>query len=99
MNGRQDQIVFVELRAAGFGASGIGRVQCQKTLAGDVTGSNLLGLPGMFAPRYQECFAIGNTVLLAAGRLSDFWSDHSQANRLGSLLTIGHVNSDALGLC
>jgi hypothetical protein len=52
----------------------------------------------MFAPRYQECFAIGNTVLLAAGR-SDFWSDHPQANRLGSLLTIGHVNSDALGLC
>jgi hypothetical protein len=45
------------------------------------------------------CFAIGNTVLLAAGRLSDFWSDHPQANRLGSLLTIGHVNSDALGLC
>ena len=34
-----------------------------------------------------------------AGRLSDFWSDHPQANRLGSLLTIGHVNSDALGLC
>ena len=36
MNGRQDQIVFVELRAAGFGAAGIGRVQCQlgqKTLA------------------------------------------------------------------
>lgn len=31
--------------------------------------------------------------------LSDFWSDHPQANRLGSLLTIGHVNSDALGLC
>jgi 3(or 17)beta-hydroxysteroid dehydrogenase len=30
---------------------------------------------------------------------SDFWSDHPQANRLGSLLTIGHVNSDALGLC
>jgi hypothetical protein len=102
MNGRQDQIVFVELRAAGFGAPGIGRVQCQlgqKTLAGEVTDSNLLGLPGMFAPRYQECFAIGNTVLLAAGRLSDFWSNHPQANRLGSLLTIGHVNSDALGLC
>ena len=81
--------------------AGIGRVQCQlgqKTLAGDVTGGNLPGLPGMFAPRYQECFAIGNTVLLAAGR-SDFWSDHPQANRLGSLLTIGHVNSDALGLC
>jgi hypothetical protein len=96
MNGRQDQIVFVE------GAAGIGRVQCQlgqKTLAGDVTGGNLLGLPGMFAPRYQECFAIGNTVLLAAGGLSDFWSDHPQANRLRSLLTIGHVNSDALGLC
>ena len=70
-----------------------------KKLAGDVTGGNLLGLPGMFAPRYQECFAIGNTVLLAPGRLSDFWSDHPQANRLGSLLTIGHVNSDALGLC
>jgi hypothetical protein len=34
-----------------------------------------------------------------AGRVSDFWSDHPQANRLGSLLTIGHVNSDALGLC
>ena len=34
-----------------------------------------------------------------AGPLSDFWSDHPQANRLGSLLTIGHVNSDALGLC
>jgi hypothetical protein len=34
-----------------------------------------------------------------AGRLSDFWSDHPQANRLGSLLTIGHINSDALGLC
>jgi hypothetical protein len=33
-----------------------------------------------------------------AGRVSDFWSDHPQANRLGSLLTIGHVNSDALGL-
>jgi hypothetical protein len=33
-----------------------------------------------------------------AGRLSDFWSDHPQGNRLGSLLTIGHVNSDALGL-
>jgi hypothetical protein len=33
-----------------------------------------------------------------AGRLSDFWSDHPQANRLGSLLAIGHVNSDALGL-
>jgi hypothetical protein len=32
------------------------------------------------------------------GCLSDFWSDHPQANRLGSLLTIGHVNSDALGL-
>jgi hypothetical protein len=31
--------------------------------------------------------------------LSDFWSDHPQADRLGSLLTIGHVNSDALGLC
>ena len=30
---------------------------------------------------------------------SDFWSDHPQANRLGSLLTIGDVNSDALGLC
>src|SRR5271169_533790 len=28
-----------------------------------------------------------------AGRLSDFWSDHPQAN-LGSLLTIGHVNSE-----
>jgi hypothetical protein len=26
MNGRQDRMVFVELRAAGFGASGIGRV-------------------------------------------------------------------------
>jgi hypothetical protein len=90
LNGRQDQIVFVELRAAGLGAAGIGRVQCQL-----VTGGNLLGLPGMFAPRHQECFAIGNTV----GRLSDFWSDYPQANRLGSLLTIGHVNSDALGLC
>jgi hypothetical protein len=54
---------------------------------------------GLDRPRYQECFAIGNTVLLAAGRLSDFSSDHPQANRLGSLLTIGHVNSDALGLC
>ena len=53
----------------------------------------------MFVPRYQECFAIGNTALLAAGRLSDFWSDHPQANRLGSLFTIGDVNSDALGLC
>ena len=31
--------------------------------------------------------------------LSDFWSDHPQANRLGSLLTFGHVNGDALGLC
>ena len=33
------------------------------------------------------------------GLLSNFWSDHPQSNRLGSLLTIGHVNSDALGLC
>jgi hypothetical protein len=47
MNGRQDQIVLVELRAAGFGAAGIGWVQCQlgqKALAGDVTGGNLLEL-------------------------------------------------------
>jgi hypothetical protein len=28
----------------------------------------------------------------------DFWSDHPQTNRLGSLLTFGHVNGDALGL-
>ena len=34
-----------------------------------------------------------------AGRLRESRSDHPQANRLGSLLTIGHVNSDALGLC
>src|SRR6266850_3104953 len=27
---------------------------------------NTRGFPGMFAPRYQECFAIGSTVLLAA---------------------------------
>src|SRR5271165_1931301 len=47
MNGRQDQIVLVELRAAGFGAAGIGRVQRQlgqKTLAGDVAGGDLLKL-------------------------------------------------------
>ena len=95
MNGRQDQIGFVELRAAGFGASGIGRVQCQlgkKTLASDVTGGNLLGC--------QECSSRGTrNASPSAGRLSDFWSDYPQANRLGSLLTIGHVNSDALGLC
>jgi hypothetical protein len=28
----------------------------QKTLAGDGTSGNLLGLPGMLAPRYQETF-------------------------------------------
>src|SRR5271169_7079666 len=47
MNGRQDQIVLVELRAAGFGAAGIGRVQCQlsqKALAGGVAGGDLLKL-------------------------------------------------------
>src|ERR1700730_7064399 len=47
MNGRQDQIVLVELRAAGFGAAGIGRVQCQpgqKTLSGGVAGGDLLEL-------------------------------------------------------
>jgi hypothetical protein len=43
-------------------------------------------IPSIDLPRY-------------AGRLSDFWSDHPEANCLGSLLTIGHVNSDALGLC
>ena len=42
-------------------------------------------IPSIDLPRY-------------AGRLSDFWSDHPQANRLRSLLAIGHVNSDALGL-
>ena len=47
MNGRQDQIVLVELGAAGFGAAGIGRVQCQlgqKTLTGGVAGGDLLEL-------------------------------------------------------
>src|SRR5438128_6309539 len=47
MNGRQDQIVLVELRAAGFGAAGIGWVQCQlgqKTLAGEIAGGDLLEL-------------------------------------------------------
>ena len=37
MNGRKDQIVLIELRAAGLGAASVGRVQCQlgqKTLAG-----------------------------------------------------------------
>jgi hypothetical protein len=33
------------------------------------------------------------------GLLSNFWSDDPQSNRLGPLLTIGHVDSDALGLC
>jgi hypothetical protein len=40
MYGREDQIVLVELRTAGFGAAGSGRVQCQlgqKALAGGVT--------------------------------------------------------------
>jgi len=96
MNGRQDQIGFVELRAAGFGASGIGRVQCQlgqKTLADDVTGGNLLGLPGMFAPRYQECFAIGGPpkrflVRLPAGQPPRVPFDHRprQQRRAGPLL-------------
>jgi len=47
MNGGQDQIVLVELRAAGFGAAGIGRIQCQlgqKTLAGEEAGGDLLDL-------------------------------------------------------
>ena len=47
MNGRQDQIVLVELRAAGSGAAGIGRVQYhlgQKTLTGGVAGGDLLEL-------------------------------------------------------
>ena len=42
---------------------------------------------------------ISSPALRPTGHLKDFWSDHPQANRLGSLLTIGHVNSDALGLC
>ena len=47
MNGGQDQIVLVELRAGDFGAAGIGWVQCQlgqKTLAGDIAGGDLLEL-------------------------------------------------------
>src|SRR6478672_330562 len=31
---------------------------------------NTRGFPGMFAPRYQECFAIGRTVLWAASLTS-----------------------------
>jgi hypothetical protein len=47
---------------------------------------NTSHIPSIGFPRY-------------AGLPSDFWSDHPQANRLGSLLTIGHISSDALGLC
>ena len=28
-------------------------------------GMNTLGLPGIFAPKYQECFTVGKSVLLA----------------------------------
>src|SRR4029077_1020322 len=47
MNGRQDQIVLVELRAGGFGAAGIGWVQCQRgqtTLRSGVASGDLLEL-------------------------------------------------------
>jgi hypothetical protein len=54
--------------------------------SGDVTGGNLLEL-------VEISGAHGHIIVEA------FWSDNPQANRLGSLLTIGHVNSDALGLC
>jgi hypothetical protein len=45
--GREDQIVLVELRAAGFGAARIRRVQSQlgqKALTGGVAGGDLLEL-------------------------------------------------------
>ena len=57
-------------------------------------------MPGhSLAPSSAHTFHIPSIFPRYVGLLSDFWSDHPQANRLGSLLTIGHVNSDALGLC
>ena len=65
----------------------IGNPDVPKTSASTILSwAHTFRIPSIGFPRYARF-------------LSDFWSDHPQADRLGSLLTIGHVNSDALGLC
>src|SRR6516162_5142412 len=100
MNGRQDQIVLVELRAAGIGAAGIGRVQCQlgqKALAGDVTGGNLLELVEI---RGAHAHIIIEAFKLRHSRTSSTWPVHGvPTSRRRSIMrqNPGHGTNAAAG--